>query len=792
MVLLVLVVWLVYWNSLRSPFQFDDWHVIPQNPSVRGPADIPSFFMDISTFSVLPDNRDYRPVFLTSMALAWWAGNGSTLPFHLVSVFLHTCTVILAFSVYRRTFFKEEPPDSARYTDWAAWIGAALFALHPLASEPVNYISSQSVLLCALFYLLSFRLFLEENTEAAVPGRRLAWLLRVGSYGAYALALLSKPIAITLPLNLLAWELLLARPAQQTSFLQRSRKHLPYLAISAGFILLRNLFVPGPFGGGPARPAWEHYLTQTRAMAEYYLGHALVPLGLSVDREYPTSVSLTDTRVLLALLVLGGLAWLLYRFRAHRAIVFWALWFPICLLVTTYGVILYQVVSEHRVYLSLVGFGGVVALVLAHLRRVVEQQAFFGRPAVVRSVAVVPMLLLISWYGYVTHHRNAVWSSELTLWKSAVAQGGGWRAHMNYALALEGDGQADEALDAFRKAVELGPYAFAHMNLGLAYLRRAETEQGLEHLRTAANLWPDLPEARRYLAYGLRRIGRLDEAEAELRHAISLRPNYVEAYAELATLYEQRLQHDAAAEAYRRLLEIDPGGPWAENRLEHLDGGYAWQEIRQQRYREAVEILERTYRARPADPDVLFNLGFSYQMLGDRENTARAYEDLLSVSPDHRQGNFNLAYLYVHGDSEEDWIRCVTLFERVLEVDPNYDEALFHLATAHRQLGDVSRADKYDRQYIERGDVKDLIERSRKRLGSSGAAADPRATAELGVLSLGGVRPSHVPPTELQQEQQVLLVQSYSHQHVTDEPDHQRNDSEKAERPADEPRPDVR
>ena len=93
-IILAGLVWAVYANSLTGPFAFDDWHVIPQNPSVHVLTNVPSFFVDVTQFSVLPENQDYRPVFLASMAFAWWLGEGSTLPFHLISVALHMGNVL--------------------------------------------------------------------------------------------------------------------------------------------------------------------------------------------------------------------------------------------------------------------------------------------------------------------------------------------------------------------------------------------------------------------------------------------------------------------------------------------------------------------------------------------------------------------------------------------------------------------------------------------------------------------------------------------------------------------------
>lgn len=679
---LALLVWALYANSLQGPFHFDDWHVIPENPSVRGPEDIPSFFTDVSTFSVVPGTRDYRPLFLSSMALAWWAGGGSVVPFHLISVSLHMFSVLLVFSIFRKMFGQQVPASVSRNTLYTAWLGAALFAVHPLATEPIDYISSQSVALSAVFYLASFRLFLAVYADPVPTGTPRSWMVRVGSYVAYAAALMSKPIAITLPINLLVWELLLASP-RDANLVRRSRKYLPYAVLSIAFILWRSVVMTDPFGGGPARPVVEHYLTQTRAMV-WYLGHSLIPLGLNVDRDYPTSVSHVDPRFLLAVLIMVALAWILYRFRKQRLIVFWSAWFPICLLLTTYGVIIHQVISEHRVYLSLVGYSAVVALL--------AQRAVLDKRSMARLGAVVVVVFMMSFYIYLTHARNAVWSSEVGLWRDSVAHGGGWRANMNYALALEKSGHADEALPYFQKAVELGSYGSAHTNLGLAYLARGDVGKGLEHLGIAVELRPASAEAHRYLAYGHKRNGDLEASEAELQVAIQLRPGYIEAYTELAALYEQRQQIAAAAEAYRRILTIDPAETWAEDELRR------------------IVVLE------PVD-DELFQLAFEYQMSGDRQGASGAYEELLASVPDHRQGTFNLAYLYLEGKSRDDWARSVDLFERVLEIDPDYVESLFHLGTAHRQLANTERGAEYDRMYLERGDHQELLARARARLG---------------------------------------------------------------------------
>jgi len=693
---LVVLVWAVYGNGLQGPFTFDDWHVIPQNPAVRGPADIPSFFVDTTAFSILTGNRDYRPLFLSSMALCWWAGGGETLPFHLVCVTIHMGNVLLLFFVLRLLFSRWLDPVgglSERGRRWGAFVGAALFAVHPLASESVNYISSQSVPMAALFYLAAFLLFLLAwGRKGAVSGPA-RWALVAVSCLAYGLALLSKPVAVTFPPMLLIWEVLFGRCGSWPSgegrwgwarHPLRLAKHAPYWALTLAYLLVRKAIIASAFSlGDPGRSVFSHYLTQTKALVFYYARLALWPVGLNVDREYTVSQSIFEREVIVSVLVLVAAGLLLLRFRRHRNLVFWSLWFPLGLAVTAYLVILIQVVNEHRVYLSLAGLCAVAALLVARLWEALPVRVWdssIGRRTGRAVLAVaVPALLLALAAG--TLARNRVWSSELALWEDAALHRGTYRAHMNYALALEGAKRPEEALAQFREAVELGPWAWPHMNLGIAYIKRDSADKGLWHLRTAVRLWPTLPEARRWLAWGLERDGQLDEAEAELRKALELRPAYLDALEALAGLQGKLGRPEEALAAYRRLVETDPG------------------------------------QAR--DTGLLFRVAFAQQKHGSRKMAIDLYEELLRLAPRHRQGTFNLAYALMGGDGPADWSRAAELFEKVLEIDPDYAEALHRLATVHWKLGETAEAARWDRLYLEGGGGHRGLEReSRRRLAA--------------------------------------------------------------------------
>ena len=578
--ILCCLVWLAYANTLHGPFEFDDWHVIPENPSVRGPSDVPRFFTDVSTFSILPGNRDYRPLFLTSMALSWWVGNGSTWPFHVVSITLHMGCVLLVFFVLRRLLATSKASAevfSEEEAGWAGFLGAALFAVHPLATEAVTYISSQSVPMAAFFYLLAFMLFLGVYSSESAPVGAGRWLRVGGASGSYFLALLSKPIAITFPVILLLWEILLGRDADSSNWKgwppqrlwYRARKHVLFAAVTLIFLYLRSSVAGNPVSattitkGGSE--AFVHYLTQTKALALYYLRLALIPIGQNHDIEYPFARSLLDPWFLVAIAVIGTIGWLLFRFRRQRVLVFWTLWFPTCLLVTTYLIQLLQRVREARMYLSLVGVCAVVAILLVMVWRSLPisiSDSTLGRRSGHRFIVVAVLVVILS-LGTATVTRNALWSSELELWGNAARTGGmgTWRAHMNYALALENAGRADEALDEFEKAVEIGRYAWAYFNLGLAQLRRGMAEDGEANLRRAVELWPESPETHYHLAVGLVQLGKDGEAEQELKQAIALRDNYIDAYRSSASSMRSRVGWISRRPATKSLSRLIPARP---------------------------------------------------------------------------------------------------------------------------------------------------------------------------------------------------------------------------------------
>jgi hypothetical protein len=178
--LVLLAVVLTYGNSLENGFHFDDFHTVVDNVAIRSLKNVPRFFTDTTTFSVLPANRTYRPVVSTMLAFDYAMGHGYSLFwFHLSTLLLFCLLVWLLAGLYAEIFAKASQglkPELLQFpsavTKTPAYLGlfaAAWYGLHPAMAETVNYVIQRGDLHSTLGCVGALNLF------ARYPDRRLTW-----------------------------------------------------------------------------------------------------------------------------------------------------------------------------------------------------------------------------------------------------------------------------------------------------------------------------------------------------------------------------------------------------------------------------------------------------------------------------------------------------------------------------------------------------------------------------------------------------------------------------------------
>ena len=255
----------VYLNALNNPFVYDDQDTVVANPSLG----------DLSNIRFILTHSPFRPVTNASYAIDAAIWGLTPIGFHLTNVLLHGAVVLLLY-IFLRTACGDARARMGDATgpqpmdDWLGFGGAVLFAVHPLMSEAVGYISGRSELLCGMFFISTLLL-----ARAALERGGARWLAAAVTA---LLALLSKEVALALPVVLLAYDWLLF-PGEPVA--RRRRLWLLFvpgvlvLALAAGF---RLSVAAGPLS---AETPLLNLLTQAIVIWRY-LALFFVPVGQSI------------------------------------------------------------------------------------------------------------------------------------------------------------------------------------------------------------------------------------------------------------------------------------------------------------------------------------------------------------------------------------------------------------------------------------------------------------------------------------------------------------------------------
>ena len=374
----------LYWGALANPFHFDDLHSVQYNPHIRSLANVPSFFVDLHTFSSERAGTMFRPLLLCSYALNYALHGEWVTGFRILNLLLHISCAFLVWQLMRAWF------GDLRM----AHVVGSLLLLHPLAAEPINYISSRSDLLSAFFVLLGLWAFTESQH------RRMAKVL-----SAFVCALLVKSVAIVLP-ALCA----VGMARGERVHWERVRGPLVGMGVVALLyigLITANRFLPSSLEKVPQGSGYP-YLDSNKSLDVCYWGcdYARKPERRSLlyrANSWAEGTVLSAAFFLSSLGVLG-----LFSFR--RCIGKGILWWFVAL--SPYALIpLNIIVSERRLYLASVGLILIAGWALSDLLR---RQKVLGRSALA-SLAVFSLLIITT--------RNGVWASDISLWEDALREG---------------------------------------------------------------------------------------------------------------------------------------------------------------------------------------------------------------------------------------------------------------------------------------------------------------------------------------------------------------------------------
>lgn len=470
---------------------------------------------------------------------------------HFVNVVFHTVNTILLFLLLNRM-------TGAR---WRSAFVAALFAVHPVHVESVAWVSERKDVLSTLFWFLTTQAYVRYVQSPKIWQYALVIAL-------FVLGLLSKPMAVTLPLTLMLldwWPLgrcLRSFEHVGTEFVNISEDRIvssQYFAtknnkvanISVHQCMLGNLPDKLPLLILAATSAVATFVVQrvtgavesldaysigertANAIVAYvaYIKMMFLPTKLACLYPHPKN-TLPIWQVAGSLVLLVVLSWLFVKMARWRPylLVGW-LWYIITL-IPVIGLVQVgkQALADRYTYVPLIGLFVIISWGFPDLLGVwldkIKAPSKTG-PIITASLGACFLVFLLP----ITYRQIGYWRNDITLWNRALAvTRNNAVAHYNLGNTLLSLGDIDGAQRHFSEAIRINPKKYdAHNNLGGILLYKGNIERAITHFRIAIKLRPDYPDAQCNLGLALLQRGDYHQAIVHFKECLKLRPNDAEA-----------------------------------------------------------------------------------------------------------------------------------------------------------------------------------------------------------------------------------------------------------------------
>ena len=664
--LILVVTILVFLPSLRNGFlNWDDSWYLTNNTAVKhiSPANVGKIFS-----SFMADGYTYEPLTILSYSLEYHFFELNPEVYHLTSLVLHLFNCLLIFWLINIL--------SQRLA--VAVMVALLFGIHPLHVESVAWIADRKDVLCGFFFLSAMIAYVYHLRQTHLS--KFYYLSLIF----FLLALLAKPMAITLPFVLFLLDYFVGRKDKKISFANK----IPFFILS---LIFGSIFIFARFSlmGSGVIIHYSRLLNMLRKflianfIIVFYLTKLLLPIKLSC--LYPYQLLLGKPWPLIFLMapffsMIAGFFIFIFKKTSKKA-VFSALFFLITILpVLQFFKTGPTMVADRYTYIPSLGiFYGIGEGLLWFYTKKIK----YGHKTI-KVFLLIVLIGIIGVLGILTWRRCGIWRDDLTLWNDVLKKNPGntlgfadasyflskkdyERAYtdaigiassitdpniikpfyLNLGIFLYENGENEKARGVFEKLIKLTPKdAKVYCCIGNTYASEGRHADAILFYKKAIDIDPDFGQAYSNLGNEYVKFSRFQEALGLYNKAIQKTPDYADAYDNLALLYNYIGKKGEIVLLHERAIANKAASFQA---YYHIAGLYS----QRGRNEEAVKLYKEALRINPDFIAAYINLGNAYCDMGKNKEGVFYYEKALKLNPQLAAVYNNLALAY-YGEKKYD------------------------------------------------------------------------------------------------------------------------------------------
>lgn len=611
----VFITFVVYLPALQNGFvNWDDSAYVYENLNIQS---IDFRFLKWCLTAVVVNL--WLPLTMFSLAIDYSVWGLNPLGYHLTNNVLHSFNTYLVFILTLKLVKTGNLRPNNKVV--IATVTSLLFGIHPLHVESVVWISERKDVLCASFYLLSLLSYIKY--VSATDDKRFRFYAL--SFIFFILSLMSKPMAVSLPIVLLVLDYYIYKRLTIKKVMNAKAvifEKLPFLIIG----VLTALVTLWAHHTTSALLSLEIFSLQIRILIAlyaylFYLAKMVVPLNLSPLYPATQDTTFLTFEIFGPFILFMVVIFFLFRVFDQKKLFVAMLLYYLVTLMPTIGIIQVgrQFAADRYTYLPSIGPFILIGIGVGYLFEKYLSKAY-------RAIIIAIIVLLSGVLSGVTIKQISIWKDSITLWShqikffpetaiAYVSRGLAYKDLRNYQLALED----------FNKVTQLYPdFSQPYFNRGLVYYEAGRYDDALKECNKAVELHSAYAEAYNCRGSAYVKLGRAQQAIMDYDRAIDLDPLNPRYYNNRAAALQILGNYPLAINDYNKAIEIQPRYESAYN-----NRGHAYKDVGN--FQMAIKNFGKIIDLNPGNAKAYYSLGQTYQKLGEVEQSIFYFQKAASL-----------------------------------------------------------------------------------------------------------------------------------------------------------------